>query len=178
MIRVALLATAIAVAAPVALDAAGLGILTLSGDLEKANRGPSKDGDHTLLGSQGIVFDRGFTMSMDDLVALAQVERRAVAPEEETVGTVSGPRVTDVLKAVGAAGETVTVTGLDGYEPEIPMAMIEQHDPILAVARNGAPMAIGDQGPLVMIWPSTEDADLAEHFNAWEVWAVHHIGVK
>lgn len=178
MIRSVLLAAAIAVAVPASLEAAGLPVLTISGTIETANRGPSTTDDHTLLAAQGIVFDRGFTMSLEELAGLPQVERQAVPEGEETKVTYSGPRLVDVLEAAGAMGETVIVNALDSYAPEIPMAMIKQHNPILAISREGTPMPIGGQGPMVIVWPSTGNPDLAEQFRGWAVWAVYHIGVR
>ncbi len=87
-----------------------------------------------------------------------------------------GPLLQDVLAFAGAKGSLLRAVGLDGYQAEIPMALIQDHPPILATHMNGAPMGLGGYGPAAIIFPhSPEHADALE---ALQVWALIFIGIE
>ena len=178
MIRPAALCLAIALALPVPAGAGEAPVLTLSGNIAESTPGPSQLEDATLFGAHDIWFERGFAMTRATLAAMPQVERAGTVSGSTRPVTWSGPRLMAVLEAAGAGGETVLLTAIDGYTLEIPMAEIRAHDPILAISVDGAALALGDQGPAVVVWPAGADDDQRQRFADWQIWALYHIGVK
>ena len=66
----------------------------------------------------------------------------------------------------------------DGYQVEIPWDQIAEYEPILATHSNGAPMPIGKLGPAMIVFPETDDAELAATFEALQVYSLFYIGVE
>lgn len=153
-------------------------ILTISGDIEQVNRGPSHEDDATMLGAHDISFQKGFSVTREDLAKLDQITYIGSIPGQTEPVTFRGPALTDVVELVGGHGDTITVTALDGYGVEMERAYLETHRAILAIEADGASLAIGDLGPAVTVFPPTDDAALAEEFAARQIWAAFHIGVK
>jgi len=153
-------------------------ILTISGAIEKVNRGPSHEDDATMLGAHDISFQKGFSVTREDLARLEQITYIGSIPGQIEPVTFRGPSLTDVLGLAGGLGDTITVTALDGYGVEMERTFIETHKTILAIEADGASLAIGDLGPAVTVFPSTDDAALAEKFAERQIWAAFHIGVK
>lgn len=115
----------------------------------------------------------GFTAA--DLAALGAVEMRADYPAGEAVRTWSGPRLSAVLAAAGAPGAGARMTAADGYQVELEAALIAAHEPILALSVDGVPLSLGALGPVIVIWPRTDDPALAgmgDDMWAWGVFAV------
>ena len=153
-------------------------ILTIGGAITQTNRGPSHEDDATMLGAHDIAFEKGFALTHSMLLALPQVQIEGALPGRDTPVLFSGPRLLDVLALAGATGQTATVTALDGYGIEMPLAYLQAHDPILALSGQGISFAIGDWGPAVTVFPLTDDPELAEAFAARQIWAVFYIGVN
>jgi hypothetical protein len=153
-------------------------ILTISGAIEQVNRGPSHEDDATMLGAHDISFQKGFSVTREDLARLDQITYIGSIPGQIEPVTFRGPALTDVVELAGGQGDTITVTALDGYGVEMERTYVETHKAILAIEADGASLAIGDLGPSVTVFPRTDDAALAEEFAARQIWAAFHIGVK
>lgn len=115
-----------------------------------------------------------------DMKALAELEAGEIVsnlPGTQTEVTFSGPRLAEIMRLAGAEGKAALPMALDGYQPEIAWEDIEAHDPILATHADGAPLAIGDIGPAMIIFPAIEDAETADRLDAARVWAVFYVGI-
>jgi hypothetical protein len=90
-----------------------------------------------------------------------------------------GVRLDKLLKAVGATGTKVEAIAINDYSSEIPVDDFAEHGVILAYKRNGEYMRIRDKGPLFIIYPFDNDADLkSQKFYARSVWQVKKLVVK
>lgn len=117
---------------------------------------------------------QGLTLS--GLAALGEVELRADFPVGGEVQVWRGVRLTAVLRALGAPeGADVRLTALDGYQVDVPGAMILAHEPVLAYARDGLALDVGGLGPLILVWPRADDPelqDMTDDLWPWGVFAV------
>lgn len=157
---------------------ADLVLLTVTGAVDKPNRGARDDFADALFVVHGIEFDKARTFTRLDLAALGQRDVTVAYDTWPGPATVRGPRLFDVLVAAGAPTHgTVTVQALDGYSFTLPLEMAEAtEDMVLAIEADGKPLAMGGRGPTWLVFPpgllpdQTEDAGL--------VWAAFHIHVE
>ncbi|WP_136660109.1 hypothetical protein [Nitratireductor sp. XY-223] len=161
--------------APAAAFADSPAVVTISGAISETNRSPVNERTHGLFSHHGIAFDNGFAFTREELSALPQTSYEDDIPRAE--GTYSGPLLTDLLDAVGAGGTRVALTGLDGYAAEFEMAVVEQHQPIIAISVDDRPLSIGELGPAKLVFPKTGDADLDKQLRGKGVWALFHVAV-
>ena len=98
---------------------------------------------------------------MAQLEALPQRTLATATPWTDGVVEFRGPLARAVLEAVGAAGERVRATAINDYSVEIPVADFGSYDVILAVRRDGRPMRVRDRGPIWVIYPWSDHADLS-----------------
>lgn len=135
-------------------------LLTVSGNIARTNMGDQAR------------FDRAM------LEALPGRRIETDTPWHREVGRFEGPLAEAVLDAVGAHGEVVRIRALDGFEARVPVADFRRYDVILAMSRNGEPMAIRDFGPLFVLYPFSDHPELhTEAIRFRSVWQVSHIHV-
>jgi hypothetical protein len=102
-------------------------------------------------------------LSLEDLAAMPQVT--VVTENEFTDGMVSyqGPLVRDVLDMVGLGGlETVRFVAANDYFVEIPTSDFQNYDAILAMEADGKPLSRREKGPLWLMYPISEHAELQD----------------
>lgn len=155
-------------------------LLTLGGAVTETNL-PARDAeDGGLLGYLEVQHDgaAGFDAAMLD--GLEQVEITITyGPEgKQRAIAFSGPLLSDVMTLAGAAGKTARPMALDGYQSEIMWESITDHQPIVATHADGAPMGIGGYGPTMIVFPVTDDADLAQKQAGQQVWAIAYIAIE
>ncbi|WP_419909064.1 molybdopterin-dependent oxidoreductase [Hoeflea sp.] len=167
---------AFVVLGPVATALAdGPAIVTFSGAISETNRDPVNERTHGLFAHHGIAFDKGYQLSREDLSALPQTNYEDDIPRAE--GTYSGPLLTDLLDRVGASGNHLVITGLDGFGAEFDLTVVDQHQPIIAIAVDGEPLSVGELGPAKLVFPKTGDAELDKELRSKGVWALFHVAV-
>ncbi len=83
----------------------------------------------------------------------------------------------DVLAIANPYGDRLIVTALDGYQREINIDRIRQHDVILALRMDGQALGIGGFGPAMLVWPRGSDAALANMPDDDWLWGVFAIQV-
>ncbi|MBB3189467.1 oxidoreductase [Halomonas cerina] len=99
-------------------------------------------------------------------------------PWHREVGRFEGPLAEALLEAVGARGDVVRIRALNGFEARVPVSDFRRYGVILAMTRNGEPMAIRDFGPLFVLYPFSEHPELhTEAIRFRSVWQVNHIHV-
>ncbi|MDW5377660.1 oxidoreductase [Halomonas sp. HP20-15] len=150
---------ALAASDALALDApSGPVILVVSGAIGTTNVG---DEAH---------FDRAM------LAALPQHDTLTHTPWHDDRIRFSGPLGRTLLQAVDARGSRMRVTALNGYASTIPVADFHEHDVILALAADGEPLSVRDQGPLFVIYPFDDEPDLSNKLIlSRSVWQVERI---
>ncbi len=155
-------------------------LLTLGGAVTETNLPARGENDGGLLGYLEVQHEgaAGFDAVMLD--GLAQVEITiGYGPEgNQRDITFSGPRLSDVMTMAGAEGKTAKPMAMDGYQAEIPWDSISAHQPIVATHADGSPMGIGGYGPTMIVFPSTDDPDLAQEQASQQVWALAYIGIE
>ena len=141
--------------------ASGPAILTVHGDVTDTNRGAMDADREPLFARYDMAFDEARSFTRAELLALEQAEIVVGYPLGAAAHTFTGPRLSAVLGAAGADGGAAIVSAFDGYQREIPIADLRDHGVILALTRDGEPLAIGDYGPAMLVWPRDDDAALA-----------------
>jgi hypothetical protein len=154
---------------------AGPVILTVTGKIAHTNRGPFDEKADAFFKNQQVTFARAAAFDLAMLEALGMRTVRADYPQAGPLHSFEGPLLRDVLKAVGASGDTVKVSALDGYTQEIPMRELEQWPVILALKQDGAHLALGGFGPSRVVFPRHEIPALADRNDDQWVWGVVHI---
>lgn len=169
---------AVAMTAPAAAQEKGPTILTISGEIETANRGAVDPFDDVYLEFHDVAFDKAFAFDQSTLSALAQHKITTKYPGQDRTVEVEGPLLKDVLAAAGATGETAKLLALDGYAVELPLAELEKFPVVLALKNNGEWLGLGGRGPTWVVYPQDDFAELADRDDANWVFNVFYIAVE
>jgi hypothetical protein len=154
------LATQVRAAEPLAAPT-GEPVLTVSGKIANTNQ----DGQ--------AVFDRAM------LEALGVVTTETANPWVKGVATYEGVPMHRVLEAVGAQGQSITATALDGYAVEIPIGDFTDDRVILAFKENGADLTPRNKGPLFIVYPFDASPEFrTELYYSRSIWQMNRIEVK
>ncbi len=155
-------------------------LLTLGGAVTQANLPARGENDGGLLGFLEVQHEgaAGFDAAMLDGLAQSEITIPYGPEGNQRNITFSGPRLSDVMAMAGAEGKTAKPMALDGYQAEIPWESIAEHQPILATHADGAPMGIGGYGPTMIVFPPTDDAELAQEQSGQQVWAIAYIAIE
>ncbi len=155
-------------------------LLTLGGAVTETNLPARGENDGGLLGYLEVQHDgaAGFDAAMLD--GLEQVEITILYGPEDNKSDIafSGPRLSDLLIMAGAEGKTAKPMAMDGYQSEIPWDSITAHQPIVATHADGSPMGVGGYGPTMIVFPPTDDPDLAAEQSGQQVWALAYVGIE
>lgn len=172
------LALALALILPLPALAGGPVLVTVTGAIENTNRGAVDPEYDKLFAFNDVAFDQAMAFDLDALSGLPQVEVRTDFPLGGPEVTFTGPLLADVLAAAGATGSTVSVQAMDGYAVSVPVAEMTEKGAVVALARDGRPLGIGDFGPTQIVFPRSERAELAEMPDDWWIWQIFHISVE
>ena len=95
------------------------------------------------------------------------------------VSRFEGPLLRDVLKLRHGASGDLTVLALNQYAVTIPMSDLDKYSPILAHTRDGARLKRSDFGPLFIVYPRDQYAELrSSRMAARMAWQVCRIDVQ
>lgn len=172
-----LIAAAVSACSPTAPDTGGPVIVTVYGDVSRTNRGPMDADREPLLARYDMDFAAARSFTRSDLLTLQQDEVRVAYPLGGDVHVFTGPLLSAVLDAAGAEAGNAVVSAFDGYQRTIPVGELRDRGVILALTRDGEPLAIGDYGPAMLVWPRDDDAALAGQNDDDWVWGVFAIAV-
>lgn len=104
---------------------------------------------------------------------------RTSTPWFKKPATFSGPRLQDVLDAVGASGDTLHLVALNDYAVRIPLNDARRFGPLLARRIDGKVIGVRDKGPLFLIYPfDAEPATRTELYYARSIWQLARITVE
>ncbi|GGX83963.1 molybdopterin-dependent oxidoreductase [Massilia dura] len=159
-------------------------LLTVTGAVPQANRGKFDPVADQMMFKQKLSFDKAWAFDYAALAALPALTIRPTLEYDSKVHALSGPLLTDVLKAAGAAvadGTRITLRAVDGYAASITGAQARSQRFIVATRMDGAPMALGGLGPLWALYdadrvPEMAARPVAERFGSCP-WALYHIDV-
>ena len=166
------------VVASVPAFAAGPVMLTVTGAVEKPNRGPVDPDYDKLFVFNDVSFDKAREFDLDALGALPQVTIWADFPKGGPEASFTGPLLADLLAAAGAEGDSVTLQAMDGYAVEASFTELAAKGAVIALACDGKPLGIGSFGPTQLVFPRADRADLAAMPDDWWIWQIFHVRVE
>ncbi|XBT52961.1 molybdopterin-binding oxidoreductase [Aeromonas veronii] len=141
---------------------AGPVILKVTGDVKPVD--PS---------SEEVVFDLAM------IKALPQHEILTSSPWVDKPHKYVGPKLADVMTAVGAKGKSITLTALNSFQIRINWDKVKQYDPILAWQDDGMTMRVRDKGPLWFILPLDQYPELKRSaFTDMMIWQLSSIDIQ
>lgn len=152
-------------------------VLAVAGKITAANRGAFDPLQDVILGYHEKTFDRAAAFDRAMLEGLGLHEIELAYEKWPTAYRFTGPRLVDVLAAAGAQGRPITALALDDYAKEISAHAIAAHDWIVALARDGQPLGLGQYGPLWILYGGPGGTATAEDEANWP-WAVFFIEVN
>lgn len=130
---------------------------------------------HVVLTVEGAIRDRnadaGARFDMAMLRRLPQTTLRTATPWSTGPQSFDGVLIRDLLAALGAGGSTLNARALNDYAVAIPIADAARYRVLVAHSRNGAEMTVRDRGPLWIVYPLDDHAELrSPEFHARMIW--------
>lgn len=123
----------------------------------------------------------GKTVRLDlaQLSALPQQQLHTQTPWYPAPRTFSGPLLQDVLKLVGAQGQTLEARAINDYKVSIPVSDAARFKPVLALQIDGKPIALRDKGPLFIVYPYDSDPQLRSSvYYSRSIWQLKALEVR
>lgn len=159
-------------------------LLTVTGDIDKPNRGALDPALDQMMAKQKLSFDKAHAFDFAALAALPAVEIRPTLEYDGRRHTLRGPLLTDVLRASGApaAIANCALRAVDGYAVLVTPQDIARLRFIVATHLDGKPIPLGGLGPLWAVYdadsiPELAARPLAERFGQCP-WGLYHIAVR
>ncbi|MEC9265744.1 MAG: molybdopterin-dependent oxidoreductase [Pseudomonadota bacterium] len=136
-------------------------ILEVSGKVERTTDGTVAE------------FDR------EGVIALGAETFETTTPWTEGPVTFTGVPIQALIDAVGATGETLTVTALNDYSSQMRIDTVIAAGAILAYDMNGRPLSVREKGPLWVVFPfDSNEALRTEEYWGYAVWQVKSIDIE
>jgi hypothetical protein len=183
-----LAASAVGAALPFTADAQpakglkGPALLTITGAIQKTNRGPVDAMLDQMMAKQKIAFDKAHAFDFAALTAMPAITIRPTIEYDKKQHVLRGPLLATVLNACGATGTKLAMRAVDGYSPSISMADAQKYRFIVATHLDGQAMPLGGFGPLWCLYEPDKFADavakpLPDRFANCP-WGLFHIDVQ
>lgn len=173
-----LLVTPLVVGAEALPTPSGPVVLTIAGKIGETNRPGFDAFEDGFLNYHDKSFERAAAFDVAMLEALGLQGVTLHSPAWPRAFTFDGPWLADLLDAVAAQGDRITVFALDGYAVEISRDDLQKNDWLLAIKRDGAYLGLGQRGPTWLVYqrrdgrPPTHDDE-----SRWP-WSVFYIEVE
>lgn len=163
---------------------AGPALLTITGDIGRANRGALDPALDQLMVKHKVFFDRAYTLDHEALAALPQATIRPVLEYDGKPHRLSGPLLTDVIRSAGgeAGGSaSILLRAIDGYAVTVGAADFAKYRFMAATHLDGKPMPLGGLGPVWAVYDADRFPDLAakplkQRFGLCP-WALYHVAL-
>lgn len=112
------------------------------------------------------------TFTLAALRALPQTDVRTGNEFVDGVRDFRGPLARKILDLAGGQGATmVKLTAANDYAVEFPVSELRKYDAILALSMDGTPLSRRGKGPIWMIYPMSEHAELRDPvYNSRLIW--------
>jgi hypothetical protein len=110
--------------------------------------------------------------SEEDLLALPQITIRTQTEFTDGVVEFVGPLARDAVALIDAGGATtIHLVAANDYALDIPLGDLTNYDVILAVQANGKRLSIRDKGPIWLMYPLDDHAELQDPvYNLRLIW--------
>lgn len=160
-------------------------LLTVSGAIERANRGPLNPVSDLLAAKQGVQFNQARTFDARALQQLPAVSISPTVEYDQRRYTLEGPLLTDVLAVAGLAphrSATLVLRAVDGYNATLSVSDAARYGMIIALRMDGIPLSVGGLGPQWAVYdadsiPEFKNKPVNERF-ALSPWGLYLIEVK
>lgn len=140
---------------------------------------PAVAGDTILTVTGDIASDSDVHFTLADIEALGSARIVTTTPWHDGPVTFDGVPMSQLMSAVGARGSTAYVLALNNYSTEIPLSDFTRFDPILAYKKDGQYMDIIDKGPLFIVYPYDDVAEVKnELYFSRSAWQVRNIEIE
>lgn len=159
-------------------------LLTVTGAISSANRGPLDSVRDIMMAKQKIAFEKAHAFEFGMLTAMPAVTIKPTIEYDKKPHTLRGPLLADVLQACGVTGDAgkLAMRAIDGYSPTISIADARKYRFIVATHLDGKPMPLGGLGPLWAVYDADRFPDMAakalDQRFAQCPWALYHIDVQ
>ncbi|WP_226778886.1 molybdopterin-dependent oxidoreductase [Oceaniglobus trochenteri] len=142
--------------------------------------GPVAGGDtETILRITGSIDQPAATFDLESLRAMPQTTLVTSTVVTDGTHRFTGVLMRDLLDSVGASGDIVVATALNDYIVDLPMSDFHDYDVILAHAMDGAPLERDDKGPLWIVYPRDDHAELQDiRYDYRWVWHLSGLEVR
>ncbi|CAG8998729.1 MAG: hypothetical protein CENE_00689 [Candidatus Celerinatantimonas neptuna] len=136
--------------------------------------------DRVILSVSGAITKGGEVHRVDftlaELKALPQYVFKTKNPWVSEPHKYRGPRLSAILKKVGAGSDRLTLIALNDYQIDLNFKKIQKYHPILAWSDNGKIMSVRDRGPLWLMLPVFRYPELKDNqYNSYMVWQLRRI---
>ncbi|ODP32012.1 molybdopterin-dependent oxidoreductase [Pandoraea sp. ISTKB] len=160
-------------------------LVTISGAIERHNRGPVDPALDQLFHKQLVQFDAGYALDFAMLTRMSAQTIRPTLEYDAKPHTLRGPRLADVLTQAGAPSNPATqvlLRAIDGYVVATTLGQVREYRFLLATHIDDKPLALGGLGPLWAVYdpaaiPALAGKPLKERFTLCP-WGVYHIQVN
>jgi hypothetical protein len=160
-------------------EPAGAAVLTITGKIGAANRGPFdafRDGFFKFQDKNR--FKRGFAFDRAMLAGLKQVTVTARAVNWPAPISFTGPLLRDVLARAKAHDRKIVIHALDGYKQEFTRKELAGRPWVLAIIADGKPLGIGGRGPGWLVHATPRGKPATQDEEAKWVWSVFYMEAK
>ena len=147
-------------------------VLTVTGEIAYTNREAFRKSRDSFIAYHERKFTRAAAFDRAMLEDLGMQSARIEYADWPGPITFQGPRLIDVLKAVGWTGSKITTLALDGFGTAISRREIEARNWILATRGNGRPFGIGERGPLWLVFDPPGDRPATPQEEGKWPWAI------
>jgi hypothetical protein len=118
-------------------------------------------------------------LDLDLLQTLPRHELSTSTSVTDGVNHFEGFLMRDLLEWLGASGETSIAIALNDYIVEIPLQDFYDYDVILATHMDGQRLTRRDKGPLWIVYPRDDHAELQDiRYDYRWVWQLHRLEIE
>jgi hypothetical protein len=122
--------------------------------------------------------ERSFDLPALEALGLEVLRTRTAWTGPETLHF-SGVPLDRLLRAVGAQGDRLRATALNDYAVNVPREDADRNGAFLATRQDGAPLRVRDRGPIWLIYPWSDRADLdLAVYRDRAIWQLRQIDVS
>lgn len=156
----------------------GQAVLTIVGDIQHTNRSGFDVFEDPFINYHERTFEKAAEFDLTMLESLGMQEIEVSYQDWPRPVRLAGPRLDDVLDAVGAEPTKMTTVALDGFAVELTRDDLDERDWIVAIKRDGEYLDIGQRGPTWIVFDPGDDKSItAEEEGSWP-WAAFYIELQ
>ena len=118
-------------------------------------------------------------LDRDQLLGWGADELRTTTPFTDGISTFRGVRAGRLLDGLGASGTTLQARALNDYSVNLPIDELRSYPVLLALDRDGKPLAVRDRGPIWVVYPWAEHPELDDRVHRQRsIWQLTELEVR